>query len=169
MTAEQKIIVALWAALVAFLLGWFGGLFTGRKLYKTEPAEPTIIERIDTVTVTEVRIDTIYKVREKVSYLERVDTLTNTIIDTVAVVVPLSKYVAEQDSLYRVEATGYDVTFDSITVYPKTVTITNTVETKKPTRLGIGLQAGYGVTVDGRVVKMSPYVGVGLSYNILTF
>jgi len=36
----------------------------------------------------------------------------------------------------------------------------------KPKRYGIGLQIGYGIT---REFKASPYVGVGLSYNIIRF
>lgn len=35
----------------------------------------------------------------------------------------------------------------------------------KPKRFGIGMQAGYGINARG----LSPYVGIGLSYNILKF
>lgn len=145
------------------------GIAIGRLWPVSPPQKPTIEVRIDTVTVTQVRIDTVYRVREKVSWLERVDTVTNTVIDTVAVVVPLSKYVAQQDSLYRVEATGYDVTFDQITVYPKTITEEHWVETVKASTWGIGIQAGYGATLHDNTVRLAPYVGVGISWNILTW
>lgn len=36
----------------------------------------------------------------------------------------------------------------------------------RPKRIGIGLQAGYGISGD---LKPIPYVGVGISYNILNF
>lgn len=153
--------VALLVCLFAF------GFEAGRGSVKI--SEPTITERIDTVTITEARVDTVYKYRERVAYLERIDTVTKMVIDTVAVVVPLSKYVAQKDSLYRVEATGYDVTFDNITVYPKTVTISNTIEVVKPTRWGLGIQAGYGATLQDKTVHLSPYIGVGVSYNLLSW
>lgn len=35
----------------------------------------------------------------------------------------------------------------------------------KPKRYGLGLQAGYGITNSG----LSPYVGVGISYNLILF
>lgn len=89
--------------------------------------------------------------------------------DSVAVQIPISRYVAEKDSLYRVVADGYAVKFREITVYPKTVTITNTIETKKNPHWGIGIQAGYGATLNNNTVQLSPYVGVGISYNILTW
>ena len=83
--------------------------------------------------------------------------------------IPISRYVAEQDSLYRVVAEGYAVDFKEITVYPKTVTICNQVEVKKPTHWGIGIQAGYGATFNNNVVRLSPYIGVGVSYNVISF
>lgn len=164
----EKFPPALILAAVALLVCLFAfGFEAGRGSVKIP--EPTITERIDTVTITEVRVDTFYKYRERVSYLERIDTVTKMVIDTVAVVVPLSKYVAQKDSLYRVEATGYDVTFDNITVYPKTVTISNTIEVVKPTRWGLGIQAGYGATLQDRTVRLSPHIGVGVSYNLLSW
>jgi hypothetical protein len=168
MTNEQKVIAALFAIwLVTAAACLWSGLMLGKHSVKLP--EPVIVEKVDTVTITEVRIDTVYRVREKVSWLERVDTVTNTVIDTVAVVVPLSKYVAQQDSLYRVEATGYDVTFDQITVYPKTITEEHWVETVKASTWGIGIQAGYGATLHDNTVRLAPYVGVGISWNILTW
>lgn len=168
MTNEQKVIAVFFAiwTITAVCCLWSGWML-GKRSVKLP--EPVIVERIDTVTVTEVRIDTVYRVREKVSWLERVDTVTNTVIDTVAVVVPLSKYVAQQDSLYRVEATGYDVTFDQITVYPKTITEEHWVETVRASTWGLGIQAGYGATLQDNTVRLAPYIGVGISWNILTW
>ena len=61
------------------------------------------------------------------------------------------------------------VKFKEVTIYPKTITITNTIETKKPTHWGLGIHAGYGATLNNNTVQLSPYVGVGISYNILTW
>lgn len=176
MTGAQKgILAALVAALVVGIVCGIYGFELGRM--KARPSEPTIIERIDTVTITEIRIDTVERVRTVTAYLpivedeaEPMDTIDYPYTpDSVAVQIPISRYVAEQDSLYRVVAEGYAVDFKEITVYPKTVTITTTVETRKPTHWGIGIQAGYGATLQDRTVRLSPYVGVGISYNILTW
>jgi hypothetical protein len=39
----------------------------------------------------------------------------------------------------------------------------------KPTHWGIGVQAGYGATLSNNTVKLAPYIGVGISYNIITW
>ena len=155
-------------------------VFADRCSKQDKPApEPVIIERIDTLTITEVRVDTVERVRTIKVFLpvsepedEPMDTIdcpyTNP-TDSVMVDIPISRYVAQKDSLYRVVAEGYAVDFKEITVYPKTITITNTVEVKKPAHWGIGVQAGYGATLHNNEVRLSPYVGVGLSYNIVSW
>lgn len=176
MTSEQKgILAGLIAAAVCLAIGIWFGFEMGQKRAENKP--PKIEVRIDTVTVTEVRIDTVEKVRTITAYLpvvpdddEPMDTIDRPFTpDSVAVEIPISRYVAEQDSLYRVVAEGYAVDFKEITVYPKTVTITNTVEVRKPTHWGIGIQAGYGATLNHNTVQLSPYIGVGISYNIITW
>ena len=176
MTSEQKgILAGLIAAAVCLAIGIWFGFEMGQKRAENKP--PKIEVRIDTVTVTEVRIDTVEKVRTITAYLpvvpdddEPMDTIDYPFTpDSVAVEIPISRYVAEQDSLYRVVAEGYAVDFKEIAVYPKTVTITNTVEIRKPTHWGIGIQAGYGATLNHNTVQLSPYIGVGISYNIITW
>lgn len=176
MTSEQKgILAGLIAAVVCLAIGIWFGFEMGQKRAENKP--PKIEVRIDTVTVTEVRIDTVEKVRTITAYLpvvpdadEPMDTIDYPFTpDSVAVEIPILRYVAEQDSLYRVVAEGYAVDFKEITVYPMTVTITNTVEVRKPTHWGIGIQAGYGATLNHNTVQLSPYIGVGISYNIITW
>jgi hypothetical protein len=178
MNSEQKAILAgLIAALVCFLAGGWFGLEMGRKRAENKP--PKIEVRVDTVTITQVRVDTVEKVRTITAYLpvvpdddEPMDTIDNPYDnppDSAAVEIPISRYVAEQDSLYRVVAEGYAVDFKEITVYPKTVTICHQLEVPKPTHWGIGVQAGYGATLSNNTVKLAPYIGVGISYNIITW
>lgn len=43
----------------------------------------------------------------------------------------------------------------------------NSYQKSKP--FGIGIQAGYGLSTNNGVVFLSPYIGVGISYNIIKF
>lgn len=64
---------------------------------------------------------------------------------------------------YRAWVSGYNPMLDSIEVYSTTTTITPPKPRRK--RWGIGVQAGYGLGRNG----MQPYVGVGVSYNLVNF
>lgn len=73
--------------------------------------------------------------------------------------------------------TGYDKTAKSYksvvtsdSPYLQTIGIKSfKLDLKKPTRYGIGLQIGYGVSLSKGQVIASPYIGFGLSLNILRF
>lgn len=176
----KKTLILLVAALALLAAAFFIGRWS--KPDKPVPP-PEVIVQIDTVTITEkeivvqwrdrVRVDTAWFPLVDMDDDEPMDTIDypydNPPVDSVAVEIPIDRYIAQQDSLYRVVVDGYGVEFKEITVYPKTITITNTIETKKPTHWGIGVQAGYGVTLVDKTVKLSPYVGVGVSYNIITW
>lgn len=43
------------------------------------------------------------------------------------------------------------------------------VKEQPPNRFGIGLSAGYGVGVDGNLVRLVPYIGLGVNYNLIEF
>lgn len=137
--------------------------FLGRHTHKVEPIE---IERVvyDTIIHTEVRVDTMWRTRVEKVYLTEVRRDTVTVRDTVLVEVPIYTYVA-QDSLYRVEAEGFNVRFKRIEVYPKTVYQTQEKVVKTSDKWGLGVQVGYGASKQG----LSPYVGIGVSYNIFTW
>ena len=188
MNSEQKAILAgLIAALVCFLAGgWFGYSWGTTRAQKgqEQQADTTSVEtQLDTTTTQRPKVDTVTLVKWKTKYLplppadpedEPMDTIDNPYDnppDSAAVEIPISRYVAEQDSLYRVVATGYDVDFEEITVYPRTttITLTRTVGVPKANRWGIGVQAGYGATLQDNTVKLAPYIGVGISYNIITW
>lgn len=44
-----------------------------------------------------------------------------------------------------------------------------TVKEKPPKRLGIGIAAGYGITQHDNTLRTTPYVGIGLNYNLIEF
>ena len=158
--------------------------FIGRWTKPDKPIPPSTVEvHIDSVSHFDVTPVSIKPIKTVTAYLpislpdeeddEPMDTIDypydNPPVDSVAVEIPISEYVAEKDSLYRVVAEGYAVEFKEITVYPKTITIPNIIEIKKPTHWGLGVHAGYGATLNNNTVQLSPYVGVGISYNILTW
>lgn len=83
--------------------------------------------------------------------------------DSADVEIPITQSVYE-DSTYRAVISGYHISLDEMTVYPRreVVTINNR---QKPKRWSIGIQAGYGITPAG----FQPYLGVGITCNLFSF
>jgi hypothetical protein len=75
-----------------------------------------------------------------------------------------------QDEWSRVYASGILPQVDSVQhfITEKVVTKEIRVPIKQKSRWGLGIQAGYGIQF-GKDMSHSPYIGVGLSYNILTW
>lgn len=147
-----------------YIVGLVVAFFIGHYLATPEVVE---IERVeyDTIVQREVVADTIERVKVVYRTLPSVEVVrTDTLVvrDTVRVAVPISRYTFA-DSLYRCEVEGYEVSLKRMEVFPKTVYRTQVVT--KPSRWGIGVQVGYGMSREG----LSPYVGVGISYNLITF
>ena len=111
----------------------------------------------------------IHYVTKMLPVAQKSDTVVVTVRDSVLVEIPISQK-EYKDSTYHAFVSGYMPSLDSITVYPKTMyinsTITNNVKNK---RWGIGIHAGYGMCVDNSVVRVTPYIGVGVSYNIFSW
>lgn len=150
------------AILVAFLIGWITSPLAWRKA----PETPEI--QRDTITVR----DTTYLTKDSLIYVERFHNTTDTVTlydihhDTVTVEVPIEhkhEHYSDADVWYH----GFRAGIDSLAVYPITTTITVTErEKRRPTKFGLGVQAGYGVTKEGGPV---PYVGLGISWNPIRF
>lgn len=129
----------------------------------------------------ETRVDTLY-VRDTVVEIRPVFDAEITLPD-MAVVIEDS-IIVKDDSLlvlpmqqrhykgenYEAWVSGYHPALDSIRVFPETRYITKEVKVqRKPTRWGIGIQAGYGISLpDGRP-QAAPYIGIGISYNLIRF
>ncbi len=59
---------------------------------------------------------------------------------------------------------------DSIQIYQRTEFITKEIKTvTKPKRWGLGLQAGYGVSLHKGQIQPGPYIGVGLYYSLINW
>lgn len=78
--------------------------------------------------------------------------------------------VVWQDSLARVYASGIMPQIDSVQHFVREVIVTmeKTRYVKKPYRWGVGIHAGYGMQL-GEQIHTAPYIGVGISYNFLSW
>lgn len=122
---------------------------------------------IDTLIIRDTIRDTLL-VPHKV-YISRVDTVfLKSVSDTVyrEVIVPIERKEYKTDNYFAV-IEGYRPNLLQMEVFPETKYITRTdIKTiKKKPRFGVGVQAGYGYYGQG----LSPYIGIGLQYNLITF
>lgn len=155
----KNVVIALALIAAAFLLG--------RRSVKPEIVK---IHRTDTVVVRDTVRETVLV--PKVRYLTRVDTVLLPVPgDTVEVpvLVPISRKVYEGED-YRAVVSGFRASLDTLDIFRKTQTVTNTVVQRvevpgKPKRWGIGASAGYALTPQG----VKPYIGAGISYSFITF
>lgn len=162
MKTIRVIVIAVALLVAAFVIG--------RCTAPKYEAETQVMKQVDTMVVR----DTI--IREKPVYRTEYvfvrDSVRVQVHDTVFINLPRQLRVY-QDSLYRAEVSGVDPTLDRIEVYPQTRYITRTetqtISVTERRRWGIGVQLGYGITKQGASFYPGPYIGVGVSYNILTF
>lgn len=130
--------------------------------------DPELIVQTDTLRIQ----DTILVEKPVPVEVRVVDTMLVAVTDTVhlsdTVYLTLPRETKLYgDSTYTAQVSGYRPELDWIEVYPQTVYLTKVVKTQDVKRWGLGLQAGYGAYVAGGQVRLAPYVGVGISYNIL--
>ena len=137
----------------------------------THPGEMKV--KVDTLFV----YDTIFVEKPVIKKVEIIDTLllpvsiTDTLMlhDTIFVYLPIEQR-QYGDPRYTAWVSGYRPQLDSIHIYQQTQYITKEVKVAtKPKRWGIGLQAGYGVSLHNGQVSPAPYIGVGLSYSIINW
>ena len=167
MNSKTVTYIAAGAVLIlgAFLGYWLRGL-------RPSPAvEPEI--RTDTLWL----YDTCFIEKPTPHIVRVVDTMLVPVTDTVHVrdsvfiSIPKEEKVYE-DSTYRAVVSGYMPSLDSISIFQATKYITTTITIPQKTRRwGIGVQAGIGLQYGTfhKQMDVGPYIGVGVSYNILTF
>lgn len=163
MSKADKIAISLVVVLSLLVLGHDICLKYAQKPPTIEPIVKvdTLIIR-DTITQTEP----IYVTRHKIESVLVPVTDSVMIHDTLYVYLDREQ-VVWQDSMSVVYASGINPQVDSVKHFreSKIVTIEKTIPVKVRSKWGIGIQAGYGATENG----LTPYVGVGLSYNLLSW
>ena len=159
-----------WLLFAAILLAIGGFTLIGYK-YGFNSAVRGETESVDTMFIydTITQYEPIFEERvvlEKV-HIPVVDTLW--IHDTLYVYLEREQ-VVWQDSLSRIYASGILPQIDSVQHFMSERVITRelTKVVKKPCRWGLGVQAGYGIQI-GKEIAFYPYIGLGVSYNFLSW
>ena len=91
---------------------------------------------------------------------------TVTVGDTVYLSLPQETKVYG-DSTYTAQVSGYRPELDWVEVYPQTEVVTRNIFVDSRKRWGIGLQAGYEMLVYNGDMYLSPYIGIGISWDIV--
>ena len=161
-----NLVVAIGLMALSFALVYHDKHFVLRDVVK-------VVERVDTLVVR----DTLKIIEPaKTKTIHTTDTLfvcatdTLRIHDTLYVAVPVTQeYYKGKD--YEAWISGYKPKIDSLCVFPQTVYVNKekTIYVTSRKRFGIGIQAGYCATVHQSQVFLSPYIGIGVSYNFLQF
>lgn len=138
-----------------------------RRIPRNTPQEPQSV-KVDTLFVR----DTIKVTQPKFITRRVVDSVLVPVTDTIRLRDTLYVFLEREqirweDSLSVVYASGVRPEIDSVIHYAERMVIVKEIPVVrvKKTRWGIGIQAGAGATRDG----LTPYVGVGVSYNILSW
>lgn len=159
--------------IAAFILGFAIGLAGGVGYYSYKhhkSATPNNTVHSTIYDTTYYRLPTAYDsvvLRYQTKYVKVNQTVIDSVIvrseDSIPVKIPITQKIYK-DSLYEAWISGYEPNLDSINVFGKTVTTTiyKATPVYKTKRWGLGVQAGYGYGKKG----FSPYIGIGIQYNI---
>lgn len=158
----EKILVAFCAICLVLL-----GVAIGQSRCQRGSVRPPEI-KVDTLLIC----DTI-KVTETICVRERVvDSIMVAVTDTIVRNDTTYVYLPKQQRQYQSPqfhawVSGYDPKLDSIKLFQTTKYITKeipVVQKQKP-RFSLGITGGYGAGKDG----LTPFVGLGLTYNLLSW
>ena len=143
------------------------GILIGQKHRQKLPVEPPEI-KVDTLVVR----DTIMQYKPIFTDKIKVDSVLIPVKDTIVIRDSVYIYMDREkitwrDSLCEVYASGIMPQVDSVRHFREYqyVTIETAIPVKEKSHWGVGINAGYGVGKGG----LTPYVGVGISYNILSW
>lgn len=146
-----------------------------RKL--TQSNETRVISKTDTLLIR----DTVLIEKPIYSSIRVIDTLTLTSyikqpsdtiykIDTIYIKVPREQKHYHSHR-YSAWISGISPELDSLKIYETTTQIINQTSVKthqRTSKWGIGIQVGYGVILSSKI-ETHPYIGIGVSYNLLSF
>ena len=153
------------------LLSLCVGILLGMMLMRLcQKPKEIVTEIVKTDTLTIARVDTI-RIEKPVPY--KVEVRDTVYIDNSFQNDKDWKVLAQgvkeyRDSTYYARISGINAFLEEIRVYPRITTkyITQTEYVReKPKKWGIGVIGGYGIGSGG----LQPYIGFGISYDIIQF
>ncbi len=169
----------MWVALLAggFLLGFIGGYNVSARQSKDVIVERDTVEKIVTVykdfpqpakTALSgyVAVPRYYFLTDTVNTVEvaiRRDTVTQ------FVYLPReTKYYEEEEGKLRLWVSGFQPQLDRYEVDWTTTTITETYRQRQK-RWGLGITGGFGVTMANGKPVLSPYIGGGITFILVSW
>ena len=163
MNRYEKVMTILCVILLMFSIG----ILMEQKHRQKTPVEPPGI-KVDTLVVR----DTITQYKPIFVDKIKVDSVLIPVKDTIVIRDSVYIYMDREkitwrDSLCEVYASGIMASVDSVRHFQeyKYITIETQVPVKVKSHWGLGVNAGYGVGKGG----FTPYIGVGISYNLLSW
>lgn len=153
-----------------FVAGVLAGCFLSRHLCPFLGDFSHVKEKVVEVIKTDtIRVETpVFIERHTVDTMVVSVTEFEVVHDTAFVQLPREQ-VEYRDTSYRAIISGFNPRLEEIELYPQKQIITIQTETVKTVtskaRWGVGIQAGVGATKGG----LYPYIGVGVSYNLINF
>lgn len=157
-------------AFLAIVIALIVGMILGSRLRPGTSHDIRAETKTDTVTVRE----TVTVTTPRYVSVTKVDTMLVHAIDTVVIhdtlyfAIPREQLHYSGDS-YEAWISGFRPELDSLRIFPETKYVTRTISAPSRKRWSIGIQAGYGARIDGGTVRLNPYIGFGVSYNLLYF
>lgn len=143
------------------------GILIGQKYRQKTPLEPTET-KVDTLVIR----DTIMQYKPIFVDKIKVDSVLVPVKDTIVICDSVYIYLDREkitwrDSLCEVYASGIMPQVDSVRHFREYhyFTIETAIPVKEKSHWGLGIQAGMGAGKNG----LTPYVGVGISYNLLSW
>lgn len=172
-TEYIKLYARIGGIFIVFLLAVIG-LFSIDRCNRKKDLLPETVIQVDTIYLR----DTIRIVKPVPQRINTVDTFRIVLKDTIREKDTVYLNLPREQKIYREEnfhawISGYRPALDSIHIFRNThqVITSTTIRQKpqKPRRWGIGIQAGYGLTYQQNTIQPVPYIGIGLSYHLLSF
>ena len=162
MNRYEKVMTILCVILLILI-----GILIGQKHRQKMPLEPTEI-KVDTLVIR----DTIMQYKPIFVDKIKVDSVLIPVKDTIVIRDSVYIYMDREkitwrDSLCEVYVSGIMTSVDSVRHFQeyKYITIETQVPAYVKSHWGLGVNAGYGVGKGG----LTPYIGVGISYNLLSW
>lgn len=156
---------------VGIALAVLASFYIGRRTAPNRPQED-LTPKMDTLLVR----DTIVVREPKIVTRRVVDSVLVAVTDTIhvhdtAYIYLEREQIVWEDSLARVYASGIYPQIDSVEHFTQQLVITKEIPVVKvqKTRWGVGFQVGVGMGVTSKRVVATPYIGVGVSYNLFTW